>query len=65
MQNTLKLETTPVIAELKQANIKCVMITGDNLLTALSVAVRNVNLFCERFPDCFESESLLMHLIRV
>jgi cation-transporting ATPase 13A2 len=38
MQNTLKPETTPVITELKKANIRCVMVTGDNLLTAISVA---------------------------
>ena len=38
MQNTLKTETTPVIHELKNADIRCVMVTGDNLLTAISVA---------------------------
>lgn len=38
MRNTLKPETTPVIQELKSANIRCVMVTGDNLLTAISVA---------------------------
>ena len=38
MQNTLKPETTPVIQELKNANIRVVMVTGDNLLTAISVA---------------------------
>ena len=38
MQNTLKPETTPVIQELKSANIRTVMVTGDNLLTAISVA---------------------------
>ena len=38
MQNTLKPETTPVINQLKKANIRCVMVTGDNLLTAISVA---------------------------
>jgi cation-transporting ATPase 13A3/4/5 len=38
MQNTLKPETTPVIEELIAANIRCVMVTGDNLLTAVSVA---------------------------
>ena len=38
MQNTLKPETTPVIQELKNANIRTVMVTGDNLLTAISVA---------------------------
>merc|ERR1719195_1122274 len=38
MQNTLKPESEPVITELKDAAIRCVMVTGDNLLTALSVA---------------------------
>ena len=38
MQNMLKPETTPVIAELKEAVIRCVMVTGDNLQTAISVA---------------------------
>jgi len=38
MQNTLKLESAGVISELKAASLRCVMVTGDNLLTALSVA---------------------------
>ena len=38
MKNTLKPETTPVIKELKEASVRCVMVTGDNLLTAMSVA---------------------------
>lgn len=38
MQNTLKPESAGVIAELKAASLRCVMVTGDNLLTALSVA---------------------------
>ena len=38
MQNTLKPESEPVIRELSDANIRTVMVTGDNLLTALSVA---------------------------
>ena len=38
MQNTLKPQSEPVIRELKEAEIRCVMVTGDNLLTALSVA---------------------------
>ena len=38
MQNTLKSQTTPVIQELLEADIRTVMITGDNLLTAISVA---------------------------
>jgi len=38
MQNTLKPESTGVIRELKDAALRCLMVTGDNLLTALSVA---------------------------
>lgn len=38
MQNKIKPETTPVINELKSASISTVMVTGDNLLTALCVA---------------------------
>ncbi|CAH1775580.1 unnamed protein product [Owenia fusiformis] len=38
MQNTLKPETTPVINQLNDANIRTVMVTGDNMLTAVSVA---------------------------
>ena len=38
MGNMLKPETTPIIETLLAANIRTVMITGDNMLTALSVA---------------------------
>ncbi|CAG2100693.1 unnamed protein product [Medioppia subpectinata] len=38
MGNMLKPETTPIIETLLSANIRTVMITGDNMLTALSVA---------------------------
>ena len=38
MQNTLKPESEPVIRQLSEADIRCVMVTGDNLLTAVSVA---------------------------
>lgn len=38
MQNPLKNETEPVIRMLHNANIRTVMITGDNILTAISVA---------------------------
>ncbi|XP_050686747.1 polyamine-transporting ATPase 13A3-like isoform X4 [Eriocheir sinensis] len=37
MENRLKKETTPVISQLHKASIKTIMITGDNMLTALSV----------------------------
>ncbi|CAH8511993.1 unnamed protein product [Schistosoma rodhaini] len=38
MENRLKPETTQVIKNLGYANIRPVMVTGDNMLTALSVA---------------------------
>ncbi|OWF41075.1 probable cation-transporting ATPase 13A3 [Mizuhopecten yessoensis] len=38
MENRLMEETTPVIHQLRDADIKTVMVTGDNILTALSVA---------------------------
>ncbi|XP_061444002.1 polyamine-transporting ATPase 13A3-like isoform X2 [Rhineura floridana] len=37
LQNKLKPETVPVLAELHRARIRLVMVTGDNLLTAISV----------------------------
>ncbi|NXM65578.1 AT133 ATPase, partial [Serilophus lunatus] len=38
MQNKLKQETPAVLEELHKANIRTVMVTGDNMLTAISVA---------------------------
>jgi len=38
MENRLKPETCRVISGLKAANIRTIMCTGDNILTALSVA---------------------------
>ncbi|XP_072383561.1 polyamine-transporting ATPase 13A3-like isoform X2 [Diabrotica undecimpunctata] len=38
MHNPLKEETAPVIKILQNANIRTVMVTGDNILTAISVA---------------------------
>ena len=38
MENRLKPDTPDVLRELQQANIRCVMVTGDNLHTAISVA---------------------------
>ncbi|XP_075212316.1 polyamine-transporting ATPase anne boleyn isoform X2 [Lycorma delicatula] len=38
LENRLKPQTTGVISVLKGANIRTVMVTGDNMLTALSVA---------------------------
>ncbi|KAJ8403208.1 hypothetical protein AAFF_G00354250 [Aldrovandia affinis] len=38
MQNKLKAETPGVLQDLQRANIRPVMVTGDNMLTAISVA---------------------------
>nr|CAI5817421.1 unnamed protein product [Callosobruchus analis] len=38
LENRLKPDTTPCIQALNDANIRVVMVTGDNILTALSVA---------------------------
>ncbi|KAL5013799.1 hypothetical protein ScPMuIL_008069 [Solemya velum] len=38
MENKLKPETSAVIRQLEEARIRTIMITGDNMLTALSVA---------------------------
>ncbi|GLD45651.1 probable cation-transporting ATPase 13A3 isoform X1 [Lates japonicus] len=38
MQNKIKQETAGVLCELRQANIRTLMVTGDNMLTAISVA---------------------------
>lgn len=38
LENCIKPETKPIIEDLHAANIRCVMITGDNLMTAISVA---------------------------
>ncbi|XP_063965786.1 polyamine-transporting ATPase 13A3-like [Lytechinus pictus] len=37
LQNKLKPATTPAIAELNEANIRTIMVTGDNIFTAISV----------------------------
>ncbi|KAM3822026.1 polyamine-transporting ATPase 13A3-like isoform 5-T6 [Vipera latastei] len=37
LQNKLKPETVPILAELRRACVRSVMVTGDNLLTAISV----------------------------
>lgn len=38
MRNVLKPETAPVIYSLRRADIRTVMVTGDNMLTAVNVA---------------------------
>lgn len=50
-ENKLKDTTTDVIDELRGANIRTVMCTGDNILTAISVA-RECNLI-DRTAHCF------------
>ncbi|XP_075124652.1 putative cation-transporting ATPase 13A4 isoform X2 [Leptodactylus fuscus] len=39
MENRLKSETQPVLQELKSANIRTIMVTGDNLQTACTVGL--------------------------
>ena len=50
-ENKLKAATNEIIDELNQANIREVMCTGDNILTAISVA-RECNLI-DRTAHCF------------
>ncbi|THY34942.1 hypothetical protein D6D01_01751 [Aureobasidium pullulans] len=50
-ENKLKPTTTGIIEELRDANIRTVMCTGDNILTAISVA-RECNLI-DRSAHCF------------
>ncbi|XP_041659728.1 probable cation-transporting ATPase 13A3 [Cheilinus undulatus] len=38
LQNKIKVETAGVLCELQKANIRTLMVTGDNMLTAISVA---------------------------
>jgi len=38
MENKLKSITTPIISQLHEAHIRTIMVTGDNVLTAISVA---------------------------
>ena len=38
LENRLKDDTTAIIGQLSEASIRTVMVTGDNLLTAISVA---------------------------
>jgi cation-transporting ATPase 13A2 len=60
-ENKLKETTTTVIDELKRAGIRNVMCTGDNILTAISVARecglinRNSPCFVPHFSDCQSS----------
>ncbi|KAI3385215.1 hypothetical protein SNEBB_001957 [Seison nebaliae] len=38
LENRLKKETEPILLQLRDANIRTIMCTGDNILTAISVA---------------------------
>ena len=38
LENRLKADTTAIIGQLMEADIRIIMVTGDNLLTAVSVA---------------------------
>ena len=38
LENRLKPDTTAIIGQLMEADIRIIMVTGDNLLTAVSVA---------------------------
>jgi cation-transporting ATPase 13A3/4/5 len=38
MENKLKPESTEVLQDLQKCEVKCIMATGDNILTAVSVA---------------------------
>ena len=38
MENKLKKETIPVIRNLNECRVRTIMATGDNVLTAISVA---------------------------
>ena len=42
MHNTLKSETTPVIRQLRNANVRCIMVTGNNLFNQKSVAHQRI-----------------------
>ncbi|KAM3548455.1 hypothetical protein ARSEF4850_009404 [Beauveria asiatica] len=50
-ENKLKPSTAPVVRELIESNIRAVMVTGDNILTAISVA-RECGLL-EKHAHCF------------
>eukprot|EP00026_Physarum_polycephalum_P000939 Phypoly_transcript_00940.p1 GENE.Phypoly_transcript_00940~~Phypoly_transcript_00940.p1 ORF type:complete len:1154 (+),score=157.66 Phypoly_transcript_00940:517-3462(+) len=65
LQNKLKPETSPIIAELKSAYIRPVMITGDNVLTAVSIGKgcglvdRDSNVFLVQEADGKEGQDAL------
>jgi magnesium-transporting ATPase (P-type) len=71
MQNAMKPETTKIISELAQADLTTLMVTGDNLLTALCVArkcgmvpkwnkVIIVEAHAEQEPEDLDGDGLLI-----
>lgn len=57
LENRLKPATTPVIDQLRRAAMRTIMVTGDNILTAVSVA-RDCGILDEQRPLYFvESET--------
>ena len=57
LRNCLKEDTTEHIHTLQQSNLRCVMVTGDNVLTAVCVA-RECNILPAN-RRCFISEPIL------
>ena len=61
MENKLKPESTEVLQDLKKCEVKCIMATGDNILTAVSVA-RQCSIIDEAnevwIGDIFDSNSV-------
>ncbi|KAL1132364.1 hypothetical protein AAG570_010319 [Ranatra chinensis] len=65
MQNTLKPQSAPVIRQLQSARIKCLMLTGDNMLTAVSVS-RNCGLVSPSTPlSQLVVTKTLPHIVRL
>lgn len=67
-ENKLKPTTAGVLKELKSSNISSIMVTGDNILTAVSVAKncdlidKNAHCFVPHFVDGTSSPVLSWHL---
>jgi len=61
MENKLKPESAEVLQDLKLCEVKCSMVTGDNILTAISVA-RQCNIIDSEnevwIGDIVDSESV-------
>ena len=52
-KNSLKPTSTDIIELLKTANLKSIMVTGDNLETAVSVS-QEVGIIDSNHKDCFK-----------